>query len=51
MVKKLCVSVMLLGTATLQAECNNVHCRFEYLGSNIGSGYTEDSFLNESAVP
>lgn len=51
MVKKLCVSVMLLGTATLQAECNNVHCRFEYLGSNIGPGYTEDSFLNESAVP
>jgi len=51
MVKNLFVSVILLGAATLQAECNNLHCRFEYLGSNVGPGYTEESFLNELAVP
>ena len=51
MVKNFCMSAIVLVAAALQAECNNVHCRFEYLGSNIGPGYTEDSFLKESAVP
>ena len=42
--------MILLGAVTLQAECGHVHCRFEYLGSRIGAGYTEESFLGESAV-
>ena len=50
MLRNLFVSVILLGAMALHAECTNIHCRFEYLGSHIGPGYTEDLFLKESAV-
>lgn len=50
MVKSLIALIVLLASAAVLAKCDNVHCGFEYLGSQIGAGYTEDRFMNASAV-
>lgn len=50
MFKIFLMSVILLWGMTLRAECDHIHCGFEYLGASIGSGYTEDLFLGESSV-
>lgn len=41
------ISTVLLN---VYAECGNIHCKFEYLGAQIGSGYTEMSFMKQPAV-
>ena len=50
MKKTLIGALVLLAAVKLVADCENVHCGFEYVGACIGSGYTEDSFLNETSV-
>lgn len=50
MQKSLIALIGFLVSVAVWAKCDNVHCGFEYLGSQIGLGYTEAQFMDESAV-